>query len=222
MNDDREQPEPARPPVASPVWMRPVSELSDEEFGQVLTARERAETATPRLQAWLFGVTLLGIVCVVAAVVVFNWSHFRAMDVTQGVDASGRAVGGAIDYTVWGVAFIAIGGALLALAGVKFDVTARTRSVLVVVGAALMIVVGAGIGLLLDPSRHDLLKHYHVGAWGRLWPDGSWGSEASFARFIHLLDACGWALAACGVALLVLMTVQRRRLARAYPEGGPG
>ena len=145
----------------------------------------------------------------VLALGIFNFSHFRAMDVLHGLDAAGNPAAAAVDYTAWGVAFIAVAATAVALAGVRLDVTQSTRSILMTAGAAMMIATGAGFALGLDPSRHDLQKHYHVGAWG---------TRASFDHLIHLLDACGWLVAACGLAVLVLMVVQRRRIAAAYPE----
>jgi hypothetical protein len=47
---------------------------------------------------------------------------------------------------------------------------------------------------------------------------GVWGSRTSFDRLMHELAACGWLVAACGVAVVVLMLVQRRRIAAAYSE----
>jgi len=221
VNDDWEQPEPARPAVPQQVWLRPPSQLTDDEFAQLLSPREKADTATPHLQAWLAGLACTGGLIAIAAVCIFNWSHFRAMDVTRGASANGQITGGNADFIVWGIAAFAVVGAILAFVGIRTNLSARTRTVLIVAGAGLMTVTGACVGLFLDPSRYDLLRHYHVGALGRrLWDGEVWGSEASFARFIHLLDACGWLVAACGVVVLVLVVVQRRRLAAAYPNGG--
>jgi hypothetical protein len=102
---------------------------------------------------------------------------------------------------------IAVRGALCSLAGAWFDVAARTRLLLIGAGAAVMVLVGGSVGFFLDPSRADLRSHYHV---------GEWGSAASFDRLIHTFDALGWCLAACGIAVVVVMLVQRRRIAAVY------
>jgi xanthine/uracil/vitamin C permease (AzgA family) len=92
--------------------------------------------------------------------------------------------------------------------GARFDVTLRTRTVLLSIGAGLLVAVGAGVGVLLDPSRRDLQAHFHI---------GEWGSRSSFYAWIHLLDAFGWLLAVCGVVVAVLLVAQRRKVAAAFP-----
>jgi hypothetical protein len=204
------QPKPARPAVsAGAPWLRYPSEMTDADVRDLLTQQDKARTVTPGLQRALTVTIVVGALAVVVALGVFNFSHFRAMDVQLGRDSAGHLIGWAADYTAWGIAFMAVAAELLALAGVRLDITARTRVILTAAGSAVMIAVGSGVALLLDPSRHDLLKHFHVGVWGSL---------ASFDLLIHVLDACGWLFAACGVAVLVLMVVQRRRIAAAYPE----
>jgi len=208
---DGGQPKPARPVTAGvPVWLRPPSQLSDAERSSLLTARDKASTATPGLQRALTGAAISGIVLALVGLAIFQFSHFRAMDLVHGVDAAGQRTGFQDDYKAWGVALFVVVGALLALAGHRLDVAARTRVILMTAGSAVMVVTGACAGLLLVPSRGDLRAHYHVGVWG---------SAASFSRFIHALSLCGWLIAACGVAIAVLMLLQRRRIAAAYPVG---
>jgi len=213
-----EQPEPARPATPESVWLRTPSQLSDDEFAKLLTPHEKADTATPHLQAWLSGLAVTGGLIAIAAVCIFNWSHFRAMDVTTGADAGGQIVGGNADFVVWGIAAFVVVGAILAFIGIRTNVGAGARNLLIVAGGGLMAITGLSVGLFADPSRHDLLKHYHIGAVGLKYYGDSWGSPASFANFVHLLDACGWLVAACGLAVIVLLFVQRRRVRAAYPE----
>lgn len=207
MTHQTEQPEPAKPSPGGPVWRRYASQMNDRQFHALLTAREKASEVTPGLQRALTAVSLAAAVATVAAVAVFLWSHFRAMDVQSGLDAAGNRTGFQADYTVAGIVLIAFGGVLLALAGTRLDVTARTRAVLMASGGGVMMAVGAGAGLLLDPSREDLRRHYHV---------GEWGSQASFERLLHILGAFGWFVAACGLVVVLLMIVQRRKVAAAY------
>ena len=204
------QPEPARPAasVGAP-RLRCASQMTDAEVRDLLSAQDKARTVTPGLQSALTAAIIVAALAAILALGIFNFSHFRAMDVLHGVDAARNPAAGAVDYTAWGVAFIAVVAAAVALAGVRLDVTPPTRNILTTAGSAMMIATGAGFALGLDPSRHDLLKHYHVGVWG---------TRASFDHLIHMLDACGWLVAACGVAVLVLTVVQRRRIAAAYPE----
>jgi hypothetical protein len=194
------QPKPARPAAsAGAPWLRYPSQMTDAEVRDLLSAQDKARTVTPGLQSALTAAIIVAALAAIVALGIFNFSHFRAMDFLHG---------GAVDYTAWGVAFIAVVAAAVALAGVRLDLTQSTPSILTTAGSAMMIAVGAGFALGLDPSRHDLLKHYHVGVWG---------TRASFDHLIHMLDACGWLVAACGLAVLVLMVVQRRRIAAAYP-----
>jgi hypothetical protein len=199
------QPKPARPNVPTgPAWLRYPSQMNDAEARDLLSEQDKASTVTPGLQSALTAATVVAVLAAIAAVGIFNFSHFRAMDVRYGMDSAGNPTGGTVDYTAWGIGLLAGAGALSALAGVRFDLTARTRIILMTAGSAAMIAVGAGVAVLLDPSRHDLLKYFHVGIWG---------SRSSFDRLIYVLDACGWLVAGCGVAVLVLMVVQRRRIA---------
>lgn len=210
MTAENGQPRPVRPAVgAGPAWLRYPSQLTEAEVRDLLSAQDKARSATPRLQAALTAATVAAILVTILAGAIFNWSHFRAMDLIRDADATHGPAGGAVDYNVAGVALLAAAAAGVALAGVRLDVTARTRTLLMTAGAAGMVVLGAGAGVLLDPSRHTLLKHYHVGVWG---------SRTSFDRLIQELATCGWLVAACGVAVVVLMLVQRRRIAAAYSE----
>ena len=211
MTEQNGQPKPARPArVAGPAWLRYPSQITAAEMGDLLSARDKANTATPGLQSALTVAIVVAALAAIAALGIFNFSHFRSMDVRYGTDSAGHRTGGVIDDTTsWGIALLAVAGAGLAVAGVRFDVTARTRAILMLAGAAVLIGIGTGVGLRLEPSRHDLLKHFHVGVWG---------TRASFDRLMHMLSACGWLVAACGVAVVVLLVVQRRRIAAAYPE----
>jgi hypothetical protein len=210
MTAENGQPKPARPAAtAGPAWLRYPSQISDAEARGLLSAQDKAKTATPRLQTALTAATVAAILITILAGAIFNFSHFRAMDLTRAPDARHDPAGAAVDYTVAGAALLAVAAAGVALAGARLDVTERTRTLLMTAGAAGMVVMGAGAGVMLDPSRRALLKHYHVGVWG---------SRASFDRLMHELAACGWLVAACGVAVVVLMRVQRRRIAEAYPE----
>ncbi len=184
--------------------------MSDADFVELLSARDRARTATPRLQSGLTTAAVVALAATVVALVMFDFSHFRAMDVVRDTRPGDPA---ATDYKAWGVALFSIIAALAVLAGVQLDVTARTRRVLQTAGALVMIAVGAGTALLLDPSRRDLAAYYHVGAWG---------SRASFDRFLYALDGFGLVVAACGVAALVLAARQRRRIDAAYPPPPQG
>lgn len=204
------QPKPARPAVsAGAPWLRYPSQMTDAEVRDLLSAQDKARTVTPGLQSALTAAIIVAALVAILALGIFNFSHFRAMDVLHGVDAARNPAAGAVDYTAWGLAFIAVVAAAVAFAGVRLDVTPPTRNILTTAGSAMMIATGAGFALGLDPSRHDLLKHYHVGVWG---------TRASFDHLIRMLDACGWLVAACGVAVLVLTVVQRRRIAAAYPQ----
>ena len=121
MTERWEQPEPARPAAA-----RTFSQMSDAERAELLSAQDKANTATPGLQTAL---TLLPAVAALAALVavgIFMASHF-----------------------------------------------------------------------------------YHVGVWG---------TRASFYRLFDTFDALGWLVAACGLAVLVLMVLQRRRIDATYPK----
>jgi hypothetical protein len=210
VTDENDQPEPARPAVPEgPAWLHYESEIGEAEVRDLVPARTRAGAVTPGLQRALTTATGIAVLAAIVAAVVFNISHFRSMDAMYGVDRAGHAIGAAVDYTAASIVLIAIVGALVAFAGVWLDVTARTRAVLMTVGAIVMILIGGGVGLFLDPSRPDLLKHYHV---------GDWGTRASFARLMHSLDTCGGLVAACGLAILILMIVQQRKVRRAYPE----
>lgn len=211
MTRDREQPEPARPadPVG-PAWMRYASQVSADEYVELLPARQKAANATPRIQAALTIVPIVAVALAVLGFVIFNWSEFRAMDIQYGVDEEGNFIGGAVDYKVAAVVLAAVVGALLVIAGARFDVQARARTWLMTAGAAVMVVVGSVTGLQLDPSRDDLQAHYHV---------GEWGSEEQFGLLVGALSAVGWAVFVCGAVCLVLAYVQRRRVAAAYPEG---
>jgi hypothetical protein len=71
-----------------------------------------------------------------------------------------------------------------------------------------MVAICVGFNLLLLTSRTDLEDHYHVGLWG---------SRLSLFLLFGTLEAIGWLIAACAVATLVLMIVQRQRLRAAYP-----
>jgi hypothetical protein len=199
-----EQPEPARPVAA-----RSVSQMSSREFAKFLSAQEKANTATPGLQSALTVVPVLVVLATIAGLVIFTASHFRWMDVRYGVDAAGNHIGSRGDVNAMGMTALAVIGALLALVGARFDVTERTRIILMSSASAVMIVGGSCLALFLDPSRGDLQRHYHV---------GSWGSQASFAALLHTLDAIGWVVGVCGVAILVLMLLQRHRVAAAYPQ----
>ncbi len=211
MTEQNGQPKPARPAAdAGPAWLRYRSQMTDAELRALLSARDKATTATPGLQSALTIAVVVAVLATVMALAIFNFSHFRAMDGRYGRDSAGNRTGGFVDDTTsWGIALLALAGAGSAAAGVRLDVTARTRAILMLTGAAVLIVIGTGVGLLLDPSRHDLLRHFHVGVWG---------TRASFDRLMHVLNACGWLVAACGVAVVVLMVVQRRRLVAAYPD----
>ncbi len=211
MTEEVGQPKPARPAsVAGPVSLRYPSQMTHAEMRGLLSAQDKARSATPGLQSALTIVVVVAVLATVMALGIFNFSHLRAMDGRYGRDSAGNRTGGVVDDTTsWGIAFLAVAGAGLAAAGVRLDVTARTRAILMLAGAAVLIVIGAGVGLLVDPSRHDLLRHFHVGLWG---------TRASFDRLMHALDACGWLVAVCGVTVVVLMVVQRRRIAAAYPE----
>jgi hypothetical protein len=200
MRDDG-QPEPARPVMEGVP--------SEAELRSLLTAKDKANTSTPGLQRAMTALALAAVVLALLGLAVFQFSHFRAMDVMHGVDAAGHRIGFDADYTAWGIALFVVVGALLALAGHRLDVTTRTRTILMTAGSVVMIVTGSCVGLFLVPSRADLRAHYHVGVWG---------SPASFSRLIDTMNVCGWLIAVCGVALLVLMVVQRRRIAAAYPE----
>lgn len=203
MTERWDQPGPARPPAAVSV-----SRMSDEEFSRLLSAQEKANTATPGLQRALTLLPALAMAASVAGVVVLVTSHFRMMDVRHTVDAAGNPNGGGGDVVAVCSAVIAGLGAIAAFVGARFDITARTRTILMTAGAVIMIVVGSAVGLSLDPSRADLLRHYHV---------GTWGSRASFYELVHILDALCWVVVACGVAVMVIMILQRRRISAAYP-----
>jgi hypothetical protein len=210
MTAENGQPKPARPAVTTgPAWLRYSSQISDAEARGLLSAQDKAKTATPRLQTALTAATVAAILITILAGAIFNFSHFRAMDVTRAPGPGQVPAGGAVDYTAAGVALLVVAAAGVALAGARLDVTARTRTLLMTAGAAGMVALGAGAGAMLDPSRRALLEHYHVGVWG---------SRTSFDWLMHELAACGWLVAACGVAVFMLMLVQRRRLAEAYPE----
>jgi xanthine/uracil/vitamin C permease (AzgA family) len=204
MTERWEQPEPARPAAA-----RTFSQMSDAERAELLSAQDKANTATPGLQTAL---TLLPAVAALAALVavgIFMASHFRAMDLQYAVDAQGNRIGGQFDYHAVYIAFAAVVGAVVALAGARIDVTARTRTLMMTIGVGVMIVVGSCVGLLIGPSSKGLQVHYHVGVWG---------TRASFYRLFDTFDALGWLVAACGLAVLVLMVLQRRRIDATYPK----
>lgn len=210
MTTESGQPKPARPVAdGGPAWLRYPSQISDAEARGLLSAQDKARTAMPGLQTALTVATVVAILVTILAGAIFNFSHFRAMDITRAFHPGGVPAGGAVDYSAAGAALLAAAAAGVALAGVRLDVTERTRTVLMTAGAAGMVVMGAGAGIMLDPSRRALLEHYHVGIWG---------SRASFDVLLHELAACGWVVAACGVAVVVLMRTQRRRVAAAYPE----
>ncbi len=210
MTAENGQPKPARPVAGGgAARQRYPSQLSDAEASELLSAQDKARTATPRLQTALTVATVAAILVTILAGAIFDFSHFRAMDITRAFDPEGVPAGGAVDYSAAGAALLAAAAAGVALAGVRLDVTERTRTVLMTAGAAGMVVMGVGAGIKLDPSRRALLEHYHVGVWG---------SRASFDLLMHELAACGWLVAACGVAVVVLMRMQRRRVAEAYPE----
>lgn len=213
MSDERPR-DPAGPASAlqgrQPMPARPAARMTEADYVELLSARDRARTATPRLQSALTTAAVVALAATVVALVVFDFSHFRAMDVVHVDDRPGQPAM-STDYKAWGVALFAVLAAAATLAGLHFDVTARTRRLLTTAGAVVMIAVGAGTALLLDPSRRDLSAYYHV---------GTWGSRASFDRFIYLLDAFGWIVAGCGVAALVLAALQRRRVGAAYPVAG--
>jgi hypothetical protein len=204
------QPEPARPYLEGiPVWLRPPSQLSDAERRSLLTAKDKANTSTAGLQRALTALALTAVALALIGLGVFQFSHFRVMDVMYGTDAAGHRIGFRADYTAWGIALFVVVGALLALAGHRLDVGTRTRVTMMTAGSAALTVTGSCVGLFLVPSRADLRAHYHV---------GEWDSPASFSRLIRAFDACGWLIAACGVAILVLMLVQRHKIAAAYRE----
>jgi hypothetical protein len=211
MTQETGQPEPARPATADgPAWLGYASQISDAQFTRdMLTARDKAETATPRLQMALTVLAVVAALTAMSALGVFTASHFRAMDMHYGVDAEGNPIGDEIDVRVAGIAFLTGAAGLVVLAGARLNLAARTRVVMMSAGATVMVVVGGGMGLLLDPSRRDLQQHYHV---------GEWGTRAAFDRFVHSLDALGWLIAACGIAVMVLAFVQRRRMSEAFPE----
>jgi hypothetical protein len=179
--------------------------MTEADYVELLSARDRARTATPGLQSALTAVAVTAVAATVVALAIFDFSHFRAMDVARG--ARPGADPAATDYKAWGVALFAVVAALAAAGGVQLDVTARTRHLLTTAGGLVMIAVGAGTALLLEPTRHDVAAYYHV---------GTWGSRASFDRFLYSLDGIGLVVAGCGVTVLVLAALQRRRVAAAY------
>jgi hypothetical protein len=197
-----------QPGPAHPIAARSVSEMGDKEFSRLLSAREKAGTATPVLQRLLLLLPALAMAVVIAGLVLFITSHFRMMDVRNTIGSAGNHVGDKGDVDALSGAVIVGLGAIAAFAGARFDVAARTRAILMTFGSVLMIVPGSAAALLLDPSRADLLRHYHV---------GTWGSRASFFDLVHALDALCWAVAACGVVIVVIMMLQRRRVSAAYP-----
>jgi hypothetical protein len=197
-----------QPGPAHPIAARSVSEMGDKEFSRLLSAREKAGTATPVLQRLLLLLPALAMAVVIAGLVLFITSHFRMMDVRNTINSAGNHVGDKGDVDALSGAVIVGLGAIAAFAGARFDVAARTRAILMTFGSVLMIVPGSAAALLLDPSRADLLRHYHV---------GTWGSRASFFDLVHALDALCWAVAACGVVIVVIMMLQRRRVSAAYP-----
>lgn len=202
MTESWEQPEPARP-----VAGHTLAEMSAAERVALLTAQDKANTATPRLQKALMLPPIVAALAGVAGSVIFIASHYRSMDVQYTVDAQGNPIGDRYDYHAVYLAVFVVVAALVAVAGVRLDVTARTRTILMSIGAATMIAVGGGVALLIRPSRADLQVHYHVGVWG---------TRAAFYRLFDTLDALGWVVAACGLAVLALMLLQRRRIAAAY------
>lgn len=214
MRDEAGQPEPARPVVAPQLWQRPASQLTDADWDRLLTARERAKAKTPGLQKALTGVCILAILLSLVAGGVFSLSHFRLMDIEHGVDAEGNSIGWDADYTAFGLVFFAVCGALLALAGIWLNVGARTRRLLMWIGASILALIGIGTAVLANPWNDDLRSHYHV---------GEWGSAASFDGLFYTLDALALLLAGCGVAIVAVSVVQRRRIAVAYQgRGGVG
>jgi hypothetical protein len=208
MVEESEQTRATRPADAGSA-RRHASRMTDAELGDLMTARDKANKATPGLQRALAVLAIAAALLANVAVGVYVTSHFRDMDVEFGVDASGRRIGAEVDDKAKVTALLATTGALLILLGALLNVTARARQLLLAAGSVVVVSVGAGVGLLLDASRQDLQRHFHV---------GDWGTRTSFNRLIYTLDAFGWLVAACGVAVLVLMVVQRRRISEAYPD----
>jgi hypothetical protein len=119
-HDEIGQPEPARPIVA-----KPTSQLSQTEFNSLLTTSEKARGATPGTQKTLaisaIGAALLALI----AVVVFNTSHFRVMDINHGFDSAENRIGWDADYSAYGLVLFVVAGALIVLAGTRLDVGAK-------------------------------------------------------------------------------------------------
>ena len=108
--EQQEQPDPAQPVVPDAVWQRVPSQMTDDELGSLSTATERANDATPGLQRLLTALPIVAILLTLAAAIVFNTSHYRAMDIAYGANSSGQHTGVNADYKVYGLAFIAVSG----------------------------------------------------------------------------------------------------------------
>lgn len=204
MTEQWEQPEPARP-----AGTRTLAQMSKAERAKLLTAQDKANTATPGLQKALTLLPIIAALAALAAVIIFITSHYRAMDVQYQVDAQGNPIGDHFDLHAVYIAATVVIAALVAVLGARIDVTARTRTIMMTIGAGIMVVVGSCVALLISPASKALRVHYHVGVWG---------TRAAFYRLFNTLDALGWVVAACGVAVFALMVLQRRRISAAYPK----
>lgn len=182
--------------------------MRDEEFIALLTAQERAATATPRLQGALLGVALAAAALAAASAVLFSassWVDAESARITTGNPDNAEWISSTYAWTVAALVFLA---ALLVAGGSRIDVGARVRYGMMTIGAVLMVTIGGLTPVRFNPSRDGLRHYYHV---------GEVASSAAFAHWVYPIDVIAVLIAGCGVTALVLGELQRRRVAAAYP-----
>lgn len=179
------------------------------DYDAYLTDQDKARNAALGLLRGLSGVAVLAVLVMVAAAALFigsDWVQTEALSNKQGVGGRPRLSASSYAYYALGVV---VSAALLIVAGAWIDVTERTRTILMSVGGGLLVFVGVSVAALFRPGRGDLRGHFEVGAVG---------TETEWTRWVYALDALGLLIAACGVAALVLVVLQRRRIAARYPD----
>jgi hypothetical protein len=182
--------------------------MENDRFEAFLTDQDKSRIAALGLLRALTGVAVAAVFLVMVAAAAYigsQWVQTEALSSKQGVGGRPRLSASSYTYYVVGVV---MGAALLVVAGAWFDVTERTRTLLMSLGGGLLVFVGGSVVALFRPGRADLRGHFEV---------GEVGTETEWVHWVYALDALGLLIAACGVAALVLMVVQKRRIAARYP-----